>query len=181
CQKGDVYATASQDFDSLLFGSPKLIRNLTITGRRKLPGKDVYIDVVPEYLTLEGTLKELGIDRKQLIWIGILVGTDFNEKVPGIGPKTALKLVKDHDKFESILDTVEKKVEFDYKELEDLFLNIPKSDKYKLKWEKPNHDKIKKFLCEKHDFSEDRVNNALASMEGGVEKQAQGRLDAFFG
>ena len=41
CAKGDVWASASQDFDSLLFGAPRLLRNVAITGRRKVPGKDL--------------------------------------------------------------------------------------------------------------------------------------------
>jgi len=88
--KGDVWASGSQDYDSLLFGAPRLVRNLAIEGRRKLPGKDVYVPIHPELIVLGDVLEQLGIDRRKLIWIGILIGTDFNEKVPGVGPKRAL-------------------------------------------------------------------------------------------
>src|SRR3989344_4480597 len=57
--EGDVHAVASQDFDSLLFGGPRLIRNLTLSGKRKLPNKPVYVDVEPELIDLQETLKEL--------------------------------------------------------------------------------------------------------------------------
>ncbi len=76
--KGDVWAASSQDYDSLLFNAPTLVRNLTITGRRKLPKKNVYIEVVPEIVKLQQVLDNLGITRAQLIDLGIVVGTDFN-------------------------------------------------------------------------------------------------------
>ncbi|NPA86720.1 MAG: flap endonuclease-1, partial [Candidatus Diapherotrites archaeon] len=62
--KGDVWASASQDYDSLLFGTPRLVRNLAITGKRKLPGRKVYVDVKPEVIELQEVLKSLGIDRR---------------------------------------------------------------------------------------------------------------------
>src|SRR6184192_4973422 len=93
---GPAYAAASQDFDSLLFGSLRLVKNLAISGRRKLPRKDVYVDVQPEEISLESTLANLGITREQLVDMGLLIGTDFNEGVKGIGPKKALALIKKH-------------------------------------------------------------------------------------
>ncbi|MCD6312629.1 MAG: flap endonuclease-1, partial [Thaumarchaeota archaeon] len=94
--RGDAYASGSQDFDSLLFGSPRLIRNLSIVGRRKLPGRKEYVEVEPELIHLNKLLEELGITREQLIDLAILVGTDYCEGVKGVGPKTALKLIKAH-------------------------------------------------------------------------------------
>ncbi len=92
---GVVDAAASQDFDALLFGAPKLVRNLTFSGRRKLPQRNMYVSVQPEWYDLQENLSALGLTREQLVWAGILIGTDFNEGVLGIGPKKALKLVKD--------------------------------------------------------------------------------------
>ncbi|MEM3723883.1 MAG: flap endonuclease-1, partial [Candidatus Hadarchaeales archaeon] len=104
-KKGDAGGVSSQDFDSLLFGAPVLIRNLAITGRRKLPRKDAYIEITPEIIRLEDVLKSLEITREQLIDIGILIGTDYNEGVKGIGPKKALELVKKEGSLEKILKT----------------------------------------------------------------------------
>src|SRR5207249_10230945 len=78
------------------FGSPRLVKNLAISGRRKLPRKDVYIDVQPEEISLDATLASLGLTREQLVDMGLLIGTDFNEGVKGIGPKKALALIKKH-------------------------------------------------------------------------------------
>ncbi len=93
-QRGVVDAAASQDFDALLFGAPKLVRNLTFSGRRKLPQRNMYVTVQPESYDLQENLAALGLTREQLVWAGILIGTDFNEGVLGIGPKKALKLVQ---------------------------------------------------------------------------------------
>jgi flap endonuclease-1 len=104
CKKKDVWASASQDFDSILVGSPKLIRNISITGKRKLPKKEVYIEIKPEIIELEKVLSTLGINQKQLIIVGILVGTDYNPGVKGIGPKRAIDLVKKYETLKKVLD-----------------------------------------------------------------------------
>ena len=95
-RKGHAAAVASQDFDSLLFGSPVLVRNLTITGRRKLPRKQIYINVEPERMELGAVLSALSLSREQLVEMCILMGTDFNEGIRGIGPKKALKLITEN-------------------------------------------------------------------------------------
>jgi flap endonuclease-1 len=103
-KRGDADYCASQDYDSLLFGAPMLLRNVTISGRRKLPSKNVYVDVVPELVELAKVLRECGITHEQLIDVGILIGTDFNpDGIKGLGPKTALKLIKQHGTLENAL------------------------------------------------------------------------------
>src|SRR5437660_12288368 len=93
--RGDVWAAVSQDYDSLLFGATRLVRNLAISGRRKLPMREAYVQVDPEIIELTATLESLGLTREQLIDLGILIGTDFNpDGFKGIGPKTALKLLR---------------------------------------------------------------------------------------
>ncbi len=82
-KKGDGYAVGSQDFDCLLFGSPILVRNLTSSGRRKLPNKKAYVKVDPELIRLKPDLKSLDILQNQLVDMAILIGTDYNEGVKG--------------------------------------------------------------------------------------------------
>lgn len=91
CQKGLVYGVSSQDSDSLLFNSPRLIKNLSTTGRRKLPRQNVYIEIKPEIIELNNVLKELGITREQLIIIGMVVGSDYNPGIRGYGPKKSFR------------------------------------------------------------------------------------------
>jgi flap endonuclease-1 len=181
-QQNDAWAVASQDFDSLLFGAPTLVRNLAITGRRKLPGKDVYIQVKPEIIRLDEVLKELGIARKQLVDIGILVGTDYNQGIKGIGPKKALGLVKKYGSMEKIAKTeVGEKFEVDPLEVKRIFLEPNITEDYRLKWGDPDPEKIIRFLCDEHDFSETRVQSGIERLMKGKAKRDQTSLDKWFG
>jgi len=182
--KGDVYAAASQDYDALLFGAPRLVRNVTVTGRRKLPRKDVYVEVKPELIELNQLLSELGISREQLVDIGILVGTDYNpEGVKGIGPKKALKLVKEYGSLERLLPIL-KEASFPVNPLEirKIFLQPKVTDNYKLEWREPDKVEVVKFLCKEHDFSEDRVLNAVErAIKAFREMKGRVTLESYFG
>ena len=181
--KGSVYASSSQDYDSLLFGAPRLIRNLSISGKRKLPRRDEYVIVHPEEISLEETLKSLGISREQLVMIGILVGTDFNKGVKGIGPKKALALVKRFKSFDELLKYVKitYKHEFeDYvEEVYEFFLNPPVVDA-EIREAKPDEDKIIEILVDMHDFSEERVRNAINKFKEALERRGQTSLSQWF-
>jgi flap endonuclease-1 len=162
CTQGDVYATVSQDYDALVFGSRRLVRNLNVTGRRKLPGKDIYKQIHPEIYILEDVLSLLGISHEQLIYLAVLVGTDYNPKgVRGIGPKKALKMVKENsDPFKAV------KWEFDIDP--DKIINWfkkPDVTDYKLRWKGVDADAVKRILCEEHGFSEKRVDNTLSKVK----------------
>jgi flap endonuclease-1 len=174
----------SQDYDSLLFGATALVRNVTISGRRKIPRKPVYVEVVPEIMKLDHVLKELEITRQQLIDIAILVGTDFNpDGVKGVGPKTALKLIKKHGSVEEAVTELED-AEFSVepKRIREIFLNPKVTDNYKLEWKEPNVDGVVEFLCRERDFSEDRVRKALTKMVAGIkEAKSKTTLESWFG
>lgn len=182
--KGDAWGAASQDFDSLLYGAPRHIRNLSITGRRKLPRKNVYIKIEPELLELDKIMKALEVSKDQLIDIGILVGTDYNPKgIRGVGPKTALKLVKEHGTLEGVIPHI-KDAEFPHpvEEIRELFKNPRTTDDYSLEWSKPDTAAIIGFLCGEHSFSQSRVMNAVEKMNRGYARTGQKTtLDRFFG
>ena len=182
--KGDVYAAASQDFDSLLYGAPRHVRNLSITGRRKLPRKNVYIKIEPEMLELEKIKRALGLTQSQLIDLGILVGTDYNpDGIKGIGPKTALKLINKHGSLEDALPHI-KNAEFPHpvEEIKDLFVNPRTTDDYKLEWNKPDVAGLIGFLSGEHNFSQQRVMSAIEKMKAGMTQRAKKTtLDRFFG
>ena len=98
----DVWAAASKDYDALLFGAPRLVRFLTISGKEFLPSQGTFRPIVPETIELQRLLDAWHIDREGLVDLALLVGTDFNEGVKGIGPKKALKLVQRHGRIESL-------------------------------------------------------------------------------
>lgn len=176
--KGDVWASASQDYDSLLFGTPRLVRNLTITGRRKLPGRDIYVEIRPELIVLEEVLKELKLTREKLIELAILVGTDYNPGgIKGIGPKKALEIVKYK---KDPLALYIKHSDIDLYAIKEFFLNPPVTDEYKLEWKMPDGEGIIKFLCDEHDFSEERVKNGLQRLKKAVRAGRQFTLESWF-
>ncbi len=180
-KRGDAWAAASQDFDSLLFGAPTLVRNLGITGRRKLPGKDVYREITPEIIRLDETLESLQIGQEQLIAIGILVGTDYNRGIRGIGPKKALELVRKHPSPEKLLKgELAERFEVDPLEVYEIFANPKVTDSYRIKWGDPDPEAIKRLLCDEHDFSEDRVQTGIDKLLKGKAERGQTTLDRWF-
>ncbi|MEM3769869.1 MAG: flap endonuclease-1 [Candidatus Bathyarchaeia archaeon] len=183
-KQGDADYCASQDYDSLLFGALRLVRNVTISGRRKLPGKNVHIEVEPEIIELEQVLKECGITHEQLIDVGILVGTDFNpEGVKGLGPKTALKLIKEYGSLENALPHI-KNAEFpvEPKRIKEIFLYPKVTNNYKIEWREPEVEGVIDFICRQRDFSEDRVRKALEKMQKGIYKlKGKTTLERWFG
>ena len=183
-KRGDANYCASQDYDSLLFGAPRLVRNVTISGRRKLPSKNVYIEVIPEIVELEQVLKECGITYEQLIDVGILIGTDFNpEGVKGLGPKTALKLIKEYGSIENALPHL-KNADFpvEPQRIREIFLKPKVTDNYKIEWKEPDVEGVVNFICRERDFSEDRVRKALEKMQKGITKlKGKTTLEKWFG
>lgn len=179
---GQAYACASQDYDALLFGAPRLIRNLTISGKRKLPGKNQYVEIKPELIHLEEVLKQTGLTRRQLIEVAILIGTDYNpEGFPGIGPKTALQLIKKHSSIYKVFEAKGIQPTFDVEELINEFLNPRVSDSYNIKWGQIDPEAIRSFLCDEHDFSRERVDAALQRYVEAARRPEQRSLDSWFG
>ena len=114
---------ASQDFDSILFGAKNLVRNFTNSGRRKLPNRNTYIDIEPEIINYQKNLDELGVTREQLIDIGILIGTDFNpDGFERIGPKTAIKMIKENGRLEDVAQIQEQLEQIDFNAIRKIFL-----------------------------------------------------------
>jgi len=171
-EQEDVYAIVSQDHDSLLYNAPRMIKNITVSPKRKIKG--MYVSVYPEMIELKEVLKKLKINQDQLLALSILVGTDYNPGgVKRIGPKTALKLVQEHKSFEKIFSQVE--ANFNWKEVYATFKNMPVIKNYKLRWKEPDLPKVEKILSS-HDFSEDRINKLLERLKGKKQKS----LDKWF-
>ena len=169
----DIYAVASQDYDCLLFGAPRLIQNLTLSRKRKT--STGFIDVNPELIELEKVLNHLQINHDQLIVLGILTGTDYNPGgIKGIGPKKAVQIVQKFKTPIQIFNQYEE-IDFDWKEIFELFKK-PDVDYYKeIEFPKIDHNKIKKILVE-HDFSEERIEKQIEKLMDIKEKGKQKTL-----
>ncbi len=179
-EKKDLWACASQDWDALLFGSKILIRNLSISGKRKVPGKNIYKNINPKVVYLTEVLENLKLSREQLILIGMLIGTDYCKGVKGYGPKRSLQIVKE----EKTLENISKKIELDFEtkpeKILNWFLNPPKTDKYNLEWKNINVEKIMKILVDKHEFSQERIENQLKPILGERANKNQKGLSQYF-
>jgi flap endonuclease-1 len=173
-QTGLAYASASQDYDSLLFGAKKLVRNFTNSGRRKLPNRNTYIEIEPEIIDTQKLLGELGITREQLVDLGILIGTDFNpDGFERIGPKTALKMIKEHGSLEKIPQIQDKLSEIDYSQIRKIFLEPKVAQITELEFGTINSAEIVRYLSEERSFSRDRIESSLNRLQKSTEKRSQ--------
>ncbi|KAF2753600.1 flap endonuclease 1 [Pseudovirgaria hyperparasitica] len=178
---GKVFAAASEDMDTLTFDAPVLLRHLTFSEQRKEPIQEIHLEKV-----LEG----LQMDRKQFIDMCILLGCDYVDPVKGIGPSTALKLIREHETLEGVVKFFESSKKYTlpedwpYQDARLLFLepdvrsvDHPDCD---FKWEAPDTEGLVKFLVEEKGFNEDRVRNAAARLSKNSKSAQQSRLEGFF-
>jgi len=156
---GKVDYGASQDFDTVLFGASKLVRNLTLSGRRKLPKQQKWVEVSPEIIEVEKSFEVLGLNREQLVDVAILMGTDFNNGIDGIGPKKGLKLLQECSNAEKALEKIGKKID-NLDEIRSLFLEHP-VDEFDPEWQSPDSSSVISFLCNNYSFNKSRVEKAL--------------------
>ncbi|KAL8404400.1 hypothetical protein RB594_009302 [Gaeumannomyces avenae] len=179
---GKVFAAASEDMDTLCFDSPVLLRHLTFSEQRKEPILEIHVDKV-----LEG----LNMERKQFVDLCILLGCDYLDPIPKVGPTTALKLIREHGSLETIVEKMKKgdlkytvPDDWPFEDARDLFFNPdvrpadhPDCD---FKWEKPDIDGLINFLVTEKGFSEDRVRSGAARLEKNLKTSQQQRLEGFF-
>ena len=184
-KNGDAFALATNDADALLFESPLIVRNLTMAGKKKKMKTLSYETVNPDIISLDENLKHLGISQDQLIALAMLIGTDYNAGgIKGIGPRTALKLVKKYENNFDLLFTETKWhdfFEFGWKEVFGLIKNAETNKNYELKWSEADENRIMKMLVDEHDFSEERVKTFIDKIKNVKQKSGQKGLGEFFG
>ena len=159
----EIWASASKDYDSLLFGTPRLVRFLTISGKEFLPSQGTFKPIVPETIELKTLLEGWGITREGLIDLAILVGTDFNDGIKGIGPKTALQLIQQHGGIEDLPNEMRQAVgdAATLAELRAIYLAPAVTDTFDIGQGEPDFDGIIRFLVDEREFSRERVTAAL--------------------
>jgi flap endonuclease-1 len=171
---GHADVAASQDFDSILFGARKLVRNFTNSGRRKLPNRNTYIEIEPEIIDYRKNLEALGITREQLIDVGILIGTDFNpDGFERVGPKTAIKMIREYGKLEDVTQIQEQLETIDYNAIRKIFLEPEVARVDKIEFGEVKYDGIINYLSNERSFSRDRVNSSLNRLKKSLDKKSQ--------
>lgn len=166
-RQGLAYASASQDYDSFLFGADVVIRNFTLTGKRRLARRNVTVDVKLERIFLKDLLQGMGISQNQLIWLGMLVGTDFDSGINRVGPKTALKIVREAKSAREVEEYVKFKYgetfDADTETVERIFTNPDvvdiKHEDFNAMVNKgvPDKERLVGFMCDEHGFSQERI------------------------
>ena len=168
---------ASQDFDTILFGAKNFVRNLTLSNRRKLPKQNKWVAVTPEIIDVDLSLSKLGLSREQLVDVSILMGTDFNSGIDGIGPKRGVKLVRECGNAEKALEKLDKKID-NLDEIRELFLN-PSVDDFDPVWGIPDSQGLENFLCNDYRFNRERVMKAIDIYANSKSKARQYTLGDF--
>jgi flap endonuclease-1 len=178
---GVAYVSASQDYDSILFGAKRLVRNMAASGKRKMPGKTGYVDVEPEMIEHDNVLKEIGLTHEQLVDVGILIGTDFNpDGFAGIGPKTAIKLIKEAGRLEDVAKVKQELAGVPYQEIRDIFLKPEVPAAADVRFGEVSREKVLDFLCVQKSFSTDRTAGTLDRLQKAQESRSQS-LEKWFG
>ena len=163
--RGDAWAVASQDYDSLLYGAPRLVRHVTLTGREFLPSKGESRRLLPELIDLQSVLDGLNLSRESLVDLALLVGTDFNDGVLGVGPKTALKFMRQYGSIEAIPSNVLPRPPGDLDSLRKAFLDPEVVRDYRLEFGDMDEEGVVSFLCKERDFSPQRVDEAVKRLK----------------
>lgn len=182
-KNNDAFAIATNDADALLFEAPRIVRNVSMAGRKKKTNKLSYETISPDLINLEDNLKHLGIAQEQLIALAMLIGTDYNiNGIKGIGPRTALKMVKKYEtNFTALFNEAKwnEFFDFEWQEVFELIRNMPVNENYNLKWKTADEDKILKLLVDEHDFSEERVKAQIEVFIKEKNKKNQKGLGEF--
>ena len=118
--------------------------------------------------------------REQLVDIGILIGTDFNpDGFERVGPKTALKMIKQHSRLEDIPQIQEQLKEIEYEQIRKIFLDPVVADVDEIVFDDVDYEGISSYLVKERSFSEDRVQSSLNRLRKALEKKSQ-NLDQWF-
>ena len=179
--KGDVWACASRDYDSILFGAPRLLRFLTISGVEFLPSKGTTRPIKPELIDSQDSLQEIGLSREQLVDLAILIGTDFNKGVRGIGPKKALKLVRQYGSLNNVPSAIKSELPSNFEEIRSFFLSPPVAKEYSLAYSRLREEELYHFLVNERNFAKERVSKVVERIKKSYTKVSQADLTAWVG
>ncbi|OSC97232.1 PIN domain-like protein [Trametes coccinea BRFM310] len=191
---GKVYAAGSEDMDTLTFGAPILYRHLTFSEARKTPISEI---------NLQKCLEGLEMNMSQFIELCILLGCDYLEPIKGVGPKSALKLIREHGTLGKVMEHLKEKVaekeetaeegkkkkggiqipeEWPWEEAKKVFEkpDVTPADELELEWKSPDIEGLVDFLVKEKGFNEERVRKGAEKLTKFLNAKQQGRLDGFF-
>ncbi len=176
-REGSAWATGSKDYDSLLFGAPRLVRFLAVASTEFLPTRGRSRPVPPEVLDIDENLRALGLTREELIDAAILIGTDFNDGVRGVGPVTAVRLLREHHTLSSLPSDVQRSLPDNVDAIHEFFLHPPVASPEQTVPGAFDPERLRKFLCDERDFAASRIESLVQRLS---KRRLTGpRLDEF--
>jgi len=196
-REGAVYAAGSEDMDTLTFGGSILYRHLTFSEAKKAPIMEV---------SLEKALEGLEMDMSTFIDLCILLGCDYLEPIKGVGPKSALKLIREYKGLAGVVEHLREKAaekaeaeadaedgkkkkggiqvpeEWPWEEAKKVFEqpDVTPAAELELEWKHPDVDGLVQFLVTEKGFNEERVRKGADKLSKYLNTKQQGRLDGFF-
>lgn len=181
---GAVWATATEDMDSLTFGTPRLLRHLW-AGTSSTAAKK---GVKPRVFELDVVLEDLGLDLPQFTDMCMLSGCDYLDQIKNLGPMTALKLIREKGNIEGILEDFGEKSKFvvpeqyPFEQARALFKNpeVTPANEIVLKWTAADTEKLTEFLVKENNFDEGRLASGMKRLAEAKKKSNQVRIDQFF-
>ncbi|KAL5512818.1 FEN11 [Sanghuangporus baumii] len=191
---GKVYAAGSEDMDTLTFAAPILYRHLTFSEAKKQPISEI---------NLKKTLEGLEMSMSQFIDLCILLGCDYLEPIKGVGPKSALKLIRERETLGAVIEHLREKAaakeeaaedgkkkkggivipeEWPWEEAKKVFEkpDVLPADQVELEWKSPDVEGLVQFLVVEKGFNEERVRKGAEKLAKFLNAKQQGRLDGFF-
>jgi flap endonuclease-1 len=171
-KSGAAWASNSGDYDSLLFGTPRMARYISIAGKYR----NVWLPSKPEIIELERLLGALRIKYEQLIDLALLIGTDYNRGVRGIGPKRALALTRKYGRIEEMPPPIAAQLPGDLAPLRVAFTRPNITEEYRIEFRPIDREGVIHFLCEERGFDEGKALSAMKRMPGMNRQDGQTSL-----
>lgn len=183
-KNGEMYATASEDMDSLTFGTTRLVRQLWAGTAASAAKKGI----LPTEYSLQPILEDLDLTMPQFIDLCILCGCDYIDGIKGVGIVKALSMIRKHKDLEKIVSTLRADkaytVPSDYPvdALRDMFVkpDVTPASEITIKWGRPDEKALRKFMVEENQFDTLKMDNGLKRLQASKSKTSQIRVDSFF-
>ena len=160
CRIGYLDYVVSEDMDTLVFGSPRMIRSCM--------DKSIKRNEAISIIHLNKVLEDFEMNMNEFIDMCILCGCDYCPTIKNIGCQKSYQYIKEYKSIELLIDSKKLDISNDFlskykiaRETFHIFKNTIKSNEIKLVESVYNKNAIEDFLVNKCCMSSKRVHNSL--------------------
>jgi len=170
---GKKYAkgVCSDDSDMLALGATYLFKDML---RFMSDSKQAVV------ISLKKALKQMDLTFEQFQDMCVLLGCDYCDRIKGIGPKNAYKLIKAHGSLEDVIEFLRQKEKFadldsdclitarDY--FKSAISDLDNNNEFvltdnNLQLRKYQHDELIDFMCAKHNFDFQKIHRGVERLK----------------